>query len=179
MDTARRLEGMKPVVGTFVPVDVVLGKLPALSAGYRANPGGASLVHGDAHPGNLHYDPSAGTTLIDTPNLPFSMDAAGTPIGSPARDYTAFVMRLRSFGLRSGLEDAEVDRLQEAAEQAYRSAGGPDLTAEATAFFRARVALADLAREARPLADVQGRIDLAMYPELAEAVDQMKAVFGL
>lgn len=179
MQTARRLETMKPVVGKHLPVDVILEKLPALSDAYRADPGGASLVHGDAHPGNFHFDPAAGTTLIDTPNLPFSIDPGGTPVGSPARDYTAYVMRLRSFGLRSGLHPPEVERLQEVAERAYASAGGPALTPEAVSFFRARVALADLAWEARPLADAGEAFDPAHHPGLAAALDQARSVFGL
>ncbi|MGH2688021.1 MAG: hypothetical protein ACRDKW_04325 [Actinomycetota bacterium] len=116
--------------------------------------------------------------MIDTPNLPFSMDASGNPVGSPARDYTAYVMKLRSFGVRAKLGDDEILHFQHQAELAYRAAGGPDLTPEALSFFRARVALADLAREARPLAEAR-RFTLTRNPGLEAALDQARSVFGL
>jgi hypothetical protein len=189
METAQRLVPMKGLLSRHLDIGSLLSNLMTLGDGYRANPGGAALVHGDAHPGNLHYDPICGTTVIDTPNLPFSMDAQGNPIGSPARDYTAYIMKIRSFGLRSHLTSAEIERLQGAAQLAYREGGGPALTSDSVAFFRARVVIADLAREASTLqtggADVRrsvsaGRDDfLKHHPELAVALEEMRSVLGL
>jgi phosphotransferase family enzyme len=185
MATAQKLVPLKPLLSRHVDVDAALGQLKTLGHGYKANPGGASLVHGDAHPGNFHYDPEVGTTIIDTPNLPFSMDHQGNPIGSAARDYAAYTMKIRSFGLRSKLRPEEIEHLQKAAQRAYREGGGPALTPEAVAFFRARVAIADLVREVAPLkaeglgSTVSGPIDLLkQHPELAAALAEAKSVLG-
>jgi hypothetical protein len=88
-------------------------------------------------------------------------------------------MRIESFGLRIGLHPREIERLKQVAERAYKSAGGPDMTPEALAFFRTQVALAELAREAAALRGIRPPVRLAKHPELAAAVAQANAVFGL
>lgn len=117
--------------------------------GFRANPGGAALVHGDAHAGNFFYGSDVGTTLIDTPNLHQSMNEGGHPIGVPARDFTHFHQRLASFGRQSGLSEDESARMQEMFRRSYQEAGGARMTKESLAFFRARSALGDLVRSAQ------------------------------
>ncbi len=124
-------------------------RMDELLLAFRDNPGGAGLTHGDAHPGNFFYDPGVGITLIDTPNLHFSMDANRKPAGTPARDVAKFYQSLASFGPRAGLlpEKGEIARLHQIFLGSYRDAGGI-FTEEAFAYFRAEAALGDLRRAA-------------------------------
>ena len=77
-----------------------------------ADPGGAAIMHGDAHPGNVFWDPIQGVAFIDTPHAHFSIDGAGAAIGTPARDVSNMVQRLAHFSLEAGLSSTEVADLQ-------------------------------------------------------------------
>jgi aminoglycoside phosphotransferase (APT) family kinase protein len=109
-----------------------------------AEPGGASLMHGDAHPGNLFWDPSHGITLIDAPHAHFAMDQAGRPIGTPARDYANMMERLAHFGYEAGLSSPEVAALQTNFAETYAAMGGPPIPEAAVAAFTIRFALRDV-----------------------------------
>ena len=117
-----------------------------LVTAFREHPGGSSVVHGDAHPGNFFYDPATGITMIDTPTLHYSLDAAGNPIGSAGRDVANFGQKLANFGRSYGLTPTEIAELQTLFKANYVEAGGGPSTKEADAFFRARTALGELLR---------------------------------
>src|SRR5690606_8210079 len=71
-------------------VDQLAQRLRSLIDMVRADPGPASLVHGDADPGNFFDDPEHGITLIDLSTLHRSIGAHGEGIGTPARDVANF-----------------------------------------------------------------------------------------
>jgi hypothetical protein len=119
-----------------------------LVAGFREQPGGSAVVHGDAHPGNFFYDPATGVTMIDTPTLHYSIDANGNPIGAAGRDVGNFGQKLAHFGSEFGLRPEEITELQRAFQSGYTEAGGGPSTPQADAFFRARTALGELLRTA-------------------------------
>jgi uncharacterized protein (DUF2252 family) len=141
-----------------------------LREAFLDNPGGAALTHGDAHPGNFFYDPRVGTTLIDTPNLYFSMDEKRNPAGFPARDVAKLYQSLAIAGRGSGLSPEEALRLQRAFLQAYSDAGGL-LTDEAFAYFRADVAVDDVRRAARALSKAREELNGAMVSNTALDVE--------
>ncbi len=123
--------------------DQLQARVDALVEGLRRNPGTASLVHGDYHPGNVFFDRQAGITFIDSGRLHESIGLNGWPTGAPARDYANFYQKLINFGPQYGLERTEILELTELFRQAYTSSGGAPLTAEAIQFFRARTALGE------------------------------------
>jgi aminoglycoside phosphotransferase (APT) family kinase protein len=121
-------------------IDRLVGRVDQLVSGVRRNPGPASLVHGDYHPGNIFFSSEAGITVIDSGRLTESMSENGLPIGSPARDLAAFTHKLGTFGVRYHLGEAEISELSKLFNRSY-AAAGPATTPEAMQFFRARVAL--------------------------------------
>ncbi|MGQ0577114.1 MAG: phosphotransferase [Pseudonocardia sp.] len=145
-DIAAKLDSNQGLLAEEAGIDTteLRHRVEQLIAQLRANPGGSAIVHGDAHPGNLFYDPAAGITMIDTPTLHLSLDAEGAPIGAPARDVAYLAHKLAYFGPGWGLEPDEVIELQQVFRQAYADGGGAGVTAEAEAFFRARAALGEL-----------------------------------
>jgi len=106
-----------------------------------ANPGQASLVHGDAHPGNFFWDqPSEQLTAIDTPTMHYSMGEGGEPIGAPGRDYGNFYQKLAHFGVNYEVLPEEVEQLQQAFADEYHG----EIPAASIKFFRVRAALGEL-----------------------------------
>jgi aminoglycoside phosphotransferase (APT) family kinase protein len=108
-----------------------------------ADAGGSSIMHGDAHPGNVFWDPVRGVCLIDTPHSHFSFDKQGRPIGTPARDYANMTQRLGHFGREAGLNETEVQELQASFVEAYAAAGGPSIPRAAVKAYAARFATRD------------------------------------
>jgi len=88
-----------------------------LSEKFTATPGTASLSHGDAHPGNFFYDDKS-VTAIDTPTMDTSIGRE-QPIGSPARDYVNFRIKLATVGRSFQLTPQEVTQLQQHFIRAY------------------------------------------------------------
>ena len=106
-----------------------------------ANPGLASLVHGDAHPGNFFWDEQTQQlTAIDTPTMHYSMGEGGELIGAAARDYGNFYQKLAHFGINYALSLAEVEELQQAFADEYQG----EMPAAAVKFFRVRAGLGEL-----------------------------------
>ncbi|WP_204070102.1 phosphotransferase, partial [Sphaerisporangium krabiense] len=131
-----------------VGIDVaeLQSRIDTLVAGFRANPGGAALVHGDSHPGNYFYNPATGVTMIDTTTLHFSIDARGRPMGAPSRDVANFAQQVAHYSVNLKLTPPEIAELQDVFRQAYAGTGGASTTPEADAFFRARTSLGWLMR---------------------------------
>jgi hypothetical protein len=101
-------------------------------------------MHGDAHPGNVFWDPAHGITLIDAPHAHFAMDQAGRPIGTPARDYANMMERLAHFGYEARLSTLEVSALRTSFAETYAAAGGPPIPEAAVRAFTVRFALRDV-----------------------------------
>ncbi|APR85094.1 Hypothetical protein A7982_10443 [Minicystis rosea] len=116
-------------------------RVDELVLGMQRNPGNATLVHGDFHPGNVFYDAEGRITFIDTSRLHGSLNAEGMPIGSPARDFAAFDHKVATFGQTYGLRSDEISSLQAAFRRGYSATGGAGMSMEAEAFFRGRIAL--------------------------------------
>ena len=147
MDITGKLEAQEPKLSA-VGLDpaTIRPRVNKLVAAFKQHPGGSSVVHGDAHPGNFFYDPASGITMIDTPTLHYSLDAQGNPIGSAGRDVANFGQKLANFGRTYGLSPTEIGDLQSVFRTNYVEAGGGPSTPEADAFFRARTALGELVR---------------------------------
>jgi aminoglycoside phosphotransferase (APT) family kinase protein len=161
-----------------VGIDVaeLQSRIDTLVARFRANPGRAALVHGDAHPGNYFYNPATGVTIIDTTTLHFSIDARGRPIGAPSRDIAYFTQQVAHYSVTLKLTPTEVAALQTVFRRAYTAAGGVGTTAEADAFFRARPSLGWLMRAMNQLrTGGPGSIDSAQQSHIELA----KEAFGL
>jgi aminoglycoside phosphotransferase (APT) family kinase protein len=109
-----------------------------------ADPGGSAILHGDAHPGNIFWDPTHGVTLIDTPHCHFSMNDLGKPIGSPARDVSNMMERLAHLSREARYEWSEVQDLQSTFMEAYVQADGPAIIDPTRTAFTARFALRDV-----------------------------------
>jgi hypothetical protein len=108
------------------------------------HPGGAALIHGDAHPGNVFWDASTGVTFIDTPHSHFSMDMDGNPIGSPVRDVTNMAQRLGRFLRPVRSSEVEIADIQTTFIDAYARSGGPTLPDSARIAFNSRYAAHDV-----------------------------------
>jgi aminoglycoside phosphotransferase (APT) family kinase protein len=161
-----------------VGIDVaeLQSRIDTLVARFRANPGRAALVHGDAHPGNYFYNPATGVTIIDTTTLHFSIDARGRPIGAPSRDIAYFTQQVAHYSVTLKLTPTEVAALQTVFRRAYTAAGGVGTTAESDAFFRARPSLGWLMRAMNQLrTGGPGSIDSAQQSHIELA----KEAFGL
>ena len=155
----------------------------AVAAGL-ASPGGSSIMHGDAHPGNIFWDPTHGVTLIDAPHSHFSIDGAGRPIGSAARDVANMMERLAHFGLEADLTQGEVARIRTAFSETYGRAGGPPIPPEALTAFTVRFAVRDVLdtlNELQALSEL-GRPDLAqattLRAQLATEIRLLRRALG-
>lgn len=139
----------------------------AVLAAARADSGGSSLMHGDAHPGNVFWSAQAGVTFIDLPNAHFSIGAGGEPIGSPARDVAFMMHGLAVFGRLADLPASDVASLQDAFTEAYRQAGGPAVSDEVRTAFAAWCAI----RDALVASDKMVRAEAEEVPALEEQWD--------
>jgi hypothetical protein len=138
-----------------IDLDQINTELERTIAAAMADPGPAGLAHGDAHLGNFLWDEHAGVSLIDAPSLHESMNAAGDPIGSPARDLALFDQRIGHFGSEYGLTPDQIADLRREFAETYARHGGPAVPEHVQALFEARAAAHRLARavqrlEARP-----------------------------
>jgi aminoglycoside phosphotransferase (APT) family kinase protein len=164
------------LAGVGIDVTELQSRIDALVAGFRANPGGAALVHGDSHPGNYFFDPSTGVTIIDTTTLHFSVDGRGRPTGAPSRDVANFAQQLAHYSVNLKLTPSEVTVLQAVFRRAYRAGGGTGTTPEADAFFRARASLGWLMRAMQRLRTAgPGSLDSAQQSH----VELAREAFGL
>lgn len=136
-----------------IDLDQINAAMDATIADAMADPGPAGLAHGDAHLGNFLWDADAGVTLIDAPTLHQSMDAAGSPIGTPARDVALFTQRIGHFGSEFGLSPTAITQLRGDFADAYARNGGPTVPAPVRAMFEARAATHRLARAVTRLED--------------------------
>ncbi|KAJ6183896.1 hypothetical protein N7519_005197 [Penicillium mononematosum] len=87
--------------------------------------GVASLLHGDASPGNFFWDPVHGITMIDYGGLTRSMDASGRPIGPAEMDAAGFHERLRKYAGDFGMSEADIGEVQVEFWKAYQAQGIP------------------------------------------------------
>ena len=112
----------------------------------RADPGPASVVHGDAHAGNIFWAPgeqgsaSGQVTFIDAGLGHFSMDQSGRAIGTAARDTAKLERWLDRYSLR-GFDPDQANELRDTFVGAYRDAGGPAVSEATSKAFTARYAL--------------------------------------
>ncbi|CAP96914.1 hypothetical protein E8E15_004611 [Penicillium rubens] len=92
---------------------------------YSREEGVASLLHGDASPGNFFWDPVHGITMIDYGGLTRSMDASGRPIGPAEMDAAGFHERLRKYAGDFGMSEADIGQVQMEFWKAYQAQGIP------------------------------------------------------
>lgn len=92
---------------------------------YSREEGVASLLHGDASPGNFFWDPIQGITMIDYGGLARSMDASGRPIGPAEMDAAGFHERLRKYAGDFGMSEADIGQIQAEFWKAYQANGIP------------------------------------------------------
>ncbi|KAL2701710.1 hypothetical protein AAEP93_006008 [Penicillium crustosum] len=92
---------------------------------YSREEGVASLLHGDASPGNFFWDPIQGITMIDYGGLARSMDGSGRPIGPAEMDAAGFHERLRKYAGDFGMSEADIGRVQAEFWKAYQANGIP------------------------------------------------------
>lgn len=148
------LDARRPILDRLgIDLDKINAAMDATIADAMADPGPAGLAHGDAHLGNFLWDADAGVALIDAPTLHQSMDAAGSPIGTPARDVALFTQRIGHFGSEFGLSPAAITQLRGDFADAYARNGGPTVPAPVRAMFDARAATHRLARAVTRLED--------------------------
>lgn len=180
-DRRTRLTGLRDQLAhAGIDVRVLQSRIDALVAGFRAHPGGAALVHGDAHPGNYFFDPANGVTIIDVTTLHLSIDAHGHPIGAPSRDVGVFAQQLAHYSVALKLTRAEVATLQSVFRRAYAAAGATGTTPQADAFFRARASLGWLMRA---MDDLRARTVHGVVPPIdpvqQQHIDLAAEAFGL
>jgi Ser/Thr protein kinase RdoA (MazF antagonist) len=123
-----------------LPIDELRQRVDEAVALSLTHAGWASIAHGDAHPGNFFWDPSA-VTFIDTPTLHFSIDQDGRPIGEPERDISNLLERTSHYGHEFGLSPAEIAQLRDTVLGTYRDAGGAPLDPVLMRMFAARSVL--------------------------------------
>ncbi|KAJ5783122.1 hypothetical protein N7457_004896 [Penicillium paradoxum] len=87
--------------------------------------GVASLLHGDASPGNFFWDPIHGITMIDYGGLSRSMDASGRPIGPAEMDAAGFHERLRKYAGDFGMSEIDIAQIQLEFWKSYQAQGVP------------------------------------------------------
>ncbi|WP_406631924.1 phosphotransferase [Amycolatopsis sp. WGS_07] len=171
------LEARRPLLEQLgIDVDQLRVALGAALSDAMAGRGPASLAHGDAHLGNFLWDPDAGVTLIDAPTLHQSMNAAGEPIGTPARDVGLFTQRISHFGREFGLSPEEITRLRHDFAEAYARHGGPVVPTAVQAMFEARAALHRLARAVTRL---EQRPEPRRAPDVGAAAAALQEALGL
>jgi aminoglycoside phosphotransferase (APT) family kinase protein/uncharacterized Zn-binding protein involved in type VI secretion len=156
-------------------------RMDEVVAAALAEPGGAAVMHGDAHPGNIFWHPTAGVTLIDTPHAHFSMDQAGGAIGTPARDYANMQQRISHFGAEAGLSRAEIDNLQANFADAYASAGGPAISPAALKAYSARYAMRDSLDTMNALEDegLAAQEVEKLHRQLGSELQSLRVILGL
>jgi aminoglycoside phosphotransferase/predicted kinase len=143
---ARHIEGVEQA---GLDLDVIKAATAKAWDAMMVNPGTNAVCHGDTHQGNLMVDDHNEVSLIDFNRLHQSLDAAGQPNGSPARDIGKFWYRLRLYGQRLNLRPEEIQALQNTFVTAYRESGGASMTREALHFFTLQVGLEGLALSLR------------------------------
>jgi hypothetical protein len=142
----------------------------------------SALVHGDAHPGNFFWDPTAGITFIDTPTFHYSMDVNGMPIASPERDISNFIQRLAHYGRVFKLHPEEIARLHDTFVNSYRDAGGAPLDHDTMRMFGARSVLNKLLQigdEIRAMLDATDASEEVDQGALARLDKEMRSEIGL
>jgi Ser/Thr protein kinase RdoA (MazF antagonist) len=146
--------------------------------------GGAALLHGDAHPGNLFWDEESGVTFIDFPAGHFAIAGDGHPVGAPERDMANMMERTALFGRQQGLTEPEIAQLQHAfrdAYQDYRDAV-PDRVRELSAAqergFTARYAIRDMLDSLRDLAAPGREVDPELIHRLTIQIELVKVAMG-
>ncbi|MGK3207312.1 phosphotransferase [Amycolatopsis sp. MEPSY49] len=159
-----------------VDIDGIQAALETTLARAAADPGPAALVHGDAHLGNFLWDADAGVSMIDAPTLHQSMNAAGDPIGSPARDVSLFTQRIGHFGREFGLTPQDIGLLRQDFADAYARGGGPVVPAPVQAMFDARAAAHRLARA---MTRLEERPDPRRAPDVGAATAALQDALGL
>ncbi|KAJ5469039.1 Glycosyl transferasefamily 1 [Penicillium sp. IBT 31633x] len=87
--------------------------------------GVASLLHGDASPGNFFWHPSHGITMIDYGGLARSMDPNDRPIGPAEMDAAGFHERLRKYAGDFGMSEVDIAKVQVEFWKAYQLHGIP------------------------------------------------------
>ena len=130
----------QPVPGLDAPVLDAQMQGAAQQMGQQPGPG--TVTHGDFHPGNIFYDPEQGVTFIDTGAIAESLDPAGAPLGSPARDLANFDNRVDVRGQKHGLTREETQELRRIFLDEYTAAGGYAENPAAIQFFKRRAAVA-------------------------------------
>ncbi|KAG0153662.1 hypothetical protein PDIDSM_2316 [Penicillium digitatum] len=105
--------------------------------------GVASLIHGDASPGNFFWDPIQGITMIDYGGLSRSMDASGRPMGPAEMDAAGFHERLRKYAGDFGMSEADIGQVQGEFWKAYQAQGIP-INEGLTRLFKTRTQLSRL-----------------------------------
>ncbi|KAJ5497453.1 Glycosyl transferase family 1 [Penicillium fimorum] len=90
---------------------------------YSREEGIASLLHGDASPGNFFWDHIQGITMIDYGGLTRSMDASGRPIGPAEMDAAGFHERLRKYAGDFGMSEGDIGHVQGEFWKAYQAQG--------------------------------------------------------
>ncbi|KAJ5423287.1 Glycosyl transferase family 1 [Penicillium cf. griseofulvum] len=92
---------------------------------YSREEGVASLLHGDASPGNFFWDPIQGITMIDYGGLTRSMDTSGRPIGPAEMDAAGFHERLRKYAGDFGMSETDIGKVQAEFWKAYQEQAIP------------------------------------------------------
>ena len=87
--------------------------------------GTASLLHGDASPGNFFWDAERGITMIDYGRLHSSIDKWGQPVGPAELDASGFYERLRKYAGGFGVAESDISIVQHDFWDAYNMHGVP------------------------------------------------------
>jgi hypothetical protein len=158
-ELAAVLDHREVLAGRSLDVEELSQRVDEALGAALATPGGAALIHGDAHPGNIFWDPSERVTFIDISHGHFGMDSAGAPIASPARDVANMVERLAHFAGEAGFESHEAQDLQSVFLDAYQQSGGPSIPQAAVTGFAVRFAIRDVLDTLNKLSAADPRSD--------------------
>ncbi|WP_189212634.1 toxin glutamine deamidase domain-containing protein [Actinokineospora fastidiosa] len=172
-----RLEARRPILDRLgIDVDAIRTAMNDTLDAAAADPGPASLAHGDAHLGNFLWDPTEGTSVIDAPTMHQSMDSTGAPTGSSARDVALFDQRIGHFGHEFGLSRSEINQLRTAFAETYANNGGPTTPPHVRAMFDARAALHRLVRSVERF---ENRPEPRRQPDIGAAASALEDALGL
>jgi Ser/Thr protein kinase RdoA (MazF antagonist) len=117
-----------------------------------------TYVHGDAHLGNIFYDPTTDTgTLIDLAGMHRSIDMQGEPILHATVDFVRFIDSLR-FKSMNKLTDEEEKALKASFFAGYEEAGGTIPEENLFDFYNMYVKLRRLASKCGYIAEQDPRI---------------------